>query len=118
MPYSVLATTFLSLPGFCCVAVAESVGLDAFEEGGGGFVVAVFAAGELGLGGDQLASKGFLQDGLREPVGPRGGRRSAPLDRLGEFEEGVDAADDFVLFGEWTPTNFICCHTTVRLTPE
>jgi hypothetical protein len=52
--------------------------------GGGGFVVAVFLAGQLGLGGDEFAAEGFGED------------------RLGDLISagGVFAANDLVLLVE------------------
>ena len=75
-------------------------GADAGEEGGGGFVGAVFAAGEFGFGGDEFAAEGFGEDGLGQLLGAGCGRRDPPLDRVGQLEQGLDAADDFVLLGE------------------
>jgi hypothetical protein len=57
-------------------------------------------AGQLGLGGDEFAAEGFGEDRLGDLVGAGGGRGQACLDGVGELEQGVHAADDFVLFGE------------------
>ena len=73
---------------------------DAFEQLGGGFVGAVFGAGEFGFGGNEFAAKGFGEDGLGEGVDAFAGGFHAGFDAVGEGEELVDAADDFFLFGD------------------
>ncbi len=75
-------------------------GADAVEEGGGGFVVAAFGGGEGVFGGDELAAKGLGEDRLSEAIDLPAGRLVAGFDLIGDGEEGVDAADDFLLFGE------------------
>lgn len=56
--------------------------------------------GELCLGGHQLPGERLSEDGLPEGFGAlfRGGNFG--LNLVGEGEEGIDAADDLVLFGE------------------
>jgi len=44
--------------------------LDAGKQSGGGFVLAAFAAGEFGFGGDEFAPEGFGQDCLAQFVSP------------------------------------------------
>jgi hypothetical protein len=73
-------------------------GADVGQEGGGGFVGAVFAAGEFGFGGDQLAAEGFGQDRLRDLLNASCRCLDAGFDLVGEREQGLDAADDFLLF--------------------
>ena len=69
----------------------RAVGLDAGEEGGGGFVFLVL--------GDEVAGEGFFQDGLAQGVGAGEGGVDLGLERVGGLEPGVEAADDFGLFG-------------------
>ena len=46
----------------------------------------------------QLAAEGFGEDGLREFVYEGFGFLVARLDLVSDFEQGLDAADDFFLF--------------------
>lgn len=65
------------------------------EEGRGGFVGAALGAGQLRLGGDELAGEGFCKDGLGEFVGPRRRHRNVPLDGVRQGEKRVHTFDDF-----------------------
>ena len=58
-------------------------------------VGAAFLAGELGFGGDELATEGFGEDALGELVGAGGG--DSLFDGVGEFEEGFQVAEPFRL---------------------
>ena len=65
--------------------------LDTFRVTVGGFV--------LGVLGDEPPGEGFFQDGLAQGVGAGEGGVDLGLERVGGFEPGVEAADDFGLFG-------------------
>ena len=58
---------------------------DAFQEDGRGLVVAPFTAGEFGLGGDEFASEGAGEDGLRELVNVRLRLKVTCFQRVGDF---------------------------------
>ena len=79
-------------------AKAGALGSYSLKEGGCVFVVAVFAAGEFGFGGDEFAAEGFGEDGLGQLVHSSPGLFVAGFDGLGEGEEVVYPADDFVFF--------------------
>ena len=65
-----------------------------------GFIGAAFAAGEFGFGGNEFAPEGFGEDGLGEFVHPLPGAGELGFELVHQGEEGIDPADDFVLFGE------------------
>ena len=74
-------------------------GADAGEEFGCGLVGAAFAAGQFGFGGDEFASEGFCEDGLREFIGTNSSGGNAPFNCVGQFEQGLDAPNHFFLMG-------------------
>jgi hypothetical protein len=66
----------------------------------GRFVVAPLCGGEGVFGGDELAAEGFGEDGLGESVDVAASQLVAGFEFVGDGEESVDAADDFLLLGE------------------
>ena len=74
---------------------------DAFEQHGSRLVSAPFAAGKLGFSWHEFAAKGFGKDGLLQLVHLRFGFLVAGFKLISKFEEGFDAADDFLLFSIW-----------------
>ena len=55
---------------------------------------------QLGFRRDEFAAESFGEDGLRQFVGSGRGGGDAAFDVVGQLEQGIDAADDFVLLGE------------------
>ena len=83
--------SFACLAG-CAVGLGGGLAGDAFQKKGCWLVGWVL--------GDQLTTKGFCQGGGGQTLHrfPRGGETG--FDPVGEGEQGFDAADDFLLFGE------------------
>jgi hypothetical protein len=71
--------------------------MDAFEEDGGGFVVAAFLPGEFIFGRHQFAAEGFCQDCLDALLHPRRRRLHAGLDLVGQDDKGLNPADGLFL---------------------
>src|ERR1700676_3732212 len=80
--------------------LAVTTRADSFKENRRRFIFAAFAAREFGFRRDELATKCFGENRLRELFGARRRHREALLDRIGEFEQRLYPPGDLALLFE------------------
>ena len=90
----------LAAPLLLRLPAGAALGQDALQQDVGGLVLAAPGAGQFGLGGDEAALAGVLEDA--GPVAPQVGLGAAEGGDGGveTGELGLDGGDDAALFGE------------------
>jgi hypothetical protein len=77
--------------------ISFALGANAFEQHRSWLVLTAFPSSEFSLGRDEFATECLREDRLGQFFGTLGSGPETFFNGIGEFEESVDAADDFLL---------------------